>query len=112
MRVNPIFPNLVLTILFYQKVCVSVELCSVLHDGDNLSDHDVVSLKLAISVTHKTLDVRMIDKLLWRQATTPELIKYQNNLDRLLCKCDIPDHVLQCDDVFCDVHQHFYTRIS
>jgi len=80
-----------------EGLCDSVESYSILHDGDNLSD----------SVTHNTLDVSVIDKLLWDKATTSQLLKYQNNLDQLLCKCDIPDHVLQCDDVFCNVHPHF-----
>ena len=90
-----------------EGLCDSVDSYSVLHDNDNFSDYDVVSLKLTISVTHNTLDISMIDKLLWYKATHSQLIKYQNNLDRLLCKCNIPDHVFQSDDVFCDVHNQF-----
>jgi len=49
----------------------------------------------------------MIDKLLWHKATTSQLIKYPNNLDQLLGSCDIPYHVLQCDEFFGGFQQHF-----
>ena len=89
-----------------EDLCDIVESYSALQNGDNVLDHNVVSFKLFISVTHNNLDVRGIDKLLWKKATTFQLIKYPNNLDELLCYCDITDHVLQCDDAFCDIHQH------
>ena len=71
MIISRIFP-----ILYWPFSFFSVKSYSVLHDGDNWSDHDVVLLKLAILVTHHTLDVSMIDKLLWHKATTSQLIKY------------------------------------
>ncbi len=82
----------------------SVEHCCVTHDGDNLSDHSVVSLQLAIEVTHNTINVCNFNKLLWRKASHSQLNTYQSNLDTALSDVLLRDNVVQCNDMFCHAH--------
>ncbi len=81
-----------------------IESYCVMHDGDNLSDHDVISIQLAISVKHTSIDVAQTCKLLWRNATSNQIDEYQNNLNILLSNIKLSEHVIECNDRFCDIH--------
>ena len=43
----------------------SINYCNVLHDGDNLSDHDVVSMELALNIKYDFIDAEFVRKPLW-----------------------------------------------
>ena len=83
----------------------NIEYCSVLHDGDTLSDHDVVSLHMAIDIKHYTVDVEQVSKLLWSKATDSQLNQYNHNLNHILSRVKISNDVVNCRDKFCSVHR-------
>ena len=60
-----------------------IEYCSVSHDGDNMSDHDVVSIKVSINITHDMADEQHFNKVLWQRATNDQLEEYKYALDDL-----------------------------
>jgi len=83
----------------------SVEHCSVLHDGDNLSDHDVVSLQLTVNIVHDVINTEFVCKPLWWKATEHQLNAYKRKLDALLSKIVLPVDAINCKNLFCHSHR-------
>ena len=75
-------------------------------DGDNRSDHDAVSMELALNIKYDFIDAEFVRKPLWRKATQNHLSEYKRTLDLLLSNVSLPEHVIRCDDNFCCTHQN------
>ena len=52
-----------------------------------------------------------IPKPKWHTVTSTSLSLYKLTLDELLCKLDIPDDVLSCSNLFCEVHTNFISSL-
>jgi hypothetical protein len=87
-----------------QNLISSITKYSVLHDGDNFSDHDVVTLKLSLSIDNIRDISAFVGKPLWHKATEQHLERYRCNLDILLSKICVPKIAVQCDNNFCSEH--------
>ena len=87
-----------------QNMISSVINYSVQHDGDNLSDHEVVTLKLSLSFDNIRDISAFVSKPLWHKATQQQLERYRCDLDMLLSKIRVPKIALQCDNNFCSEH--------
>ena len=83
----------------------SIEQFVVQHDGDNLSDHDVISMQVPISVSFDSIDVEQVRKPLWRKATDQHICQYKYRLDAALDNMCLPTEALHCNDRFCSAHQ-------
>lgn len=65
-------------VLFEQSV-LSID---AIHDGDNLSDHEPVVMKLCLESKYVRLTKKIhLDKIAWHKAKAPHLSNY---IDRLL----------------------------
>ena len=84
----------------------SITKCHVLHDGDNLSDHSVVYLVVAVDVTHSIVETEFVNKTLWWKATNEHLQTYMSNLDNLLSQINIPVDTIACRDRTCMIAVH------
>ena len=78
--------------------------CTVLHDGDNLSDHDVVCMELSLNTIYDMVDVEYESKPLWGKATQTNLSEYKHTLDTLLTNINIPVDAVLCKNKFCSMH--------
>ena len=78
----------------------------VLYNGNNLSDHNPVTIQTNHNVLHtknKSLSCRVID---WENATKQNIENYKNHLDHFLNQYHIPSYVLNCDKYFCNTHDN------
>ena len=83
----------------------SIEQFTMLHDGDNLSDHDVISMRIHIAISYDNVNVECVNKPLWSKATQQQLSQYKQCLDSTLDCITVPGEALHCEDVFCSEHQ-------
>ena len=84
---------------------------SVYHDGDNLSDHDLIVMKINddfMSKNHKSLlndDSSSLKPILqWDKVDQNQIYFYKNVLDDLLHSITVPNSLTSCDYRFCDTH--------
>jgi hypothetical protein len=62
--------------------------CSVRHDGDNLSDHDPITLSLTIDWSiFDLVQRRYASKCKWHKANADDLLSYKRSLKRRLTLC-------------------------
>ena len=70
---------------------------------------------LVTEKTTRTPRVHLVDrecpKPRWHVVTSTSLSHYKLTLDELLCKLDIPDDVLSCSNLFCEVHTSFISSL-
>jgi len=83
------------------------ELC-VLHDADNLSDHEPIVLQLLLD----TRCVDFVDKVhtpcvSWAKATANDLLYYRTVLNQTLQNVHLPTDALLCNDMNCSSTFHF-----
>ena len=80
---------------------------SGLSEGDNLSDHSVVYIKLSIDVTYFSVTAASSkDKLQWEDASDIALDNYKHKLDCILFNVFVPNEALDCNDYFCSNSKH------
>jgi hypothetical protein len=80
---------------------------SVLHDADNLSDHDPIFLSLRIDVKVLVLSNRVYSpRLSWVKATAYELNNYSTILTHNLQAISLPSAALLCTDMSCEDPNH------
>jgi len=89
--------------LLYNK---SIESVHVLHDIDNLSDHEPIVLRLDI------LYVGFADKVhtpyvSWSKATDDHLLNYQTLLNEALHNIHLPVDTFLCNNMSCSYTLHF-----
>ena len=78
----------------------------VLYNGNNLSDHNPVTIQTNHNVLHtknKSLSCRVID---WENATKQNLENYKKHVEHFLNQYHIPSYVLNCDKYFCKTHDN------
>jgi hypothetical protein len=80
----------------------SVDSFSVLHDIDNLSDHEPISLRLSLNIHCLGFQERIYTPhISWVKATEANLQDYSDVLSRLLKNIFIPVDALSCKDSSC-----------
>ena len=91
---------------------------SILHEGDNVSDHAAVSLTLSIPVQiiNQPTDVTNKQRTFnWKKATDENMTSYRDRMLDLLCNVATPADALNCDDPFCKLHiddiMHYHDAI-
>jgi exonuclease III len=78
---------------------------SVSHDGDNLSDHSVVTLCINWPIVHfEEPSVESSPKLKWDCANDIQIDDYKHTLDCLLAHVVIPWDAIKCNNCFCSEH--------
>jgi hypothetical protein len=81
--------------------------CRVLHDVDNMSDHD--PLELCIMSNCNYLDCRervFVPRASWVKASEVDIEKYRWNLSSRLHNIPIPVDMLLCNDLLCNDATH------
>jgi len=88
----------------------AVQSVSVLHEVDNLSDHDPLLVELAVDfskVSEAATMGRLFSKrLAWHKATDDHIAHYQAHLHTLLQDVNLPYGALFCRDVTCADPEH------
>ena len=75
------------------------------HDGDNLSDHSPVYLKLKIDTKHLSGNNKIFEgRPKWDAADKGSLEMYRNCLSVLLCDINIPMEAINCVNMNCKEH--------
>ena len=78
------------------------------HDGDNMSDHAIVSMVIDIPVTYYECGDNCNVKdtsLKWSDATASDIAYYVQCLDNLLSNVKIPWHAIHCKEYTCVTHK-------
>ena len=76
----------------------------VLYNGNNLSDHNPVSIESnhkAMQTRNNSFNYRVID---WDKATKEHIVKYKKQLEYFLNQYNIPLCIVNCDNLFCTDH--------
>lgn len=86
-----------------------IQMYSVLHEGDNLSDHSPVVLSLSLPVMyawHRTngTDKQHRPRTNWKTATDQDVQEYGRVLDLTLSSIAVPWEAIQCTDYYCTMH--------
>ena len=88
---------------------------SVLHLGENLSNHAPILVKYLCSNTVSILDddtkLAPISKPAWNKVTTDQINSYRNKLTEALHNITIPEESLSCSNVKCS-NEHHCTAID
>ena len=80
---------------------------SVLHDIDNLSDHDAVNLLLSMDFECTGKVDRVFSRgVSWAKANEAQLCNYQKILSEYLCNVKLPGDTLLCEDLRCQKDSH------
>ena len=81
----------------------------IIEDIENRSDHAPLCVDVTLPIIKSNIkDTRhFIPKPKWHAVTSTPLSHYKLTLDELLCKLDIPDDVLSCSNLFCELHSSF-----
>ena len=83
------------------------------HEGDNVSFHEAIVLKLNLDVEYLSLSDRIyVKKPQWNKASHGELSRYRNVLDDLLGEVDVPWDAIRCDNVMCNDRANHCDRIQ
>jgi hypothetical protein len=76
--------------------------CFVVHQGDNLSDHDPIFLGLRLESRFlKTANRVCTPQLSWRKASDQDLQNYATSADLLLQQIQIPTDSISCHNKMC-----------
>ena len=79
----------------------SVERIHVLHDVDNLSDHEPIVLQLLLDLQCVGFANRVHTPCVsWAKANEDDLLSYQNSLNRALQDIHLPTCALLCSELF------------
>ena len=78
---------------------------NVLHDGNNVSDHNVVCLSLELDITYnESVEKQFYPQPLWQHASDDDIIKYKKDLSGLLSDICVPNDVINCNNHLCCEH--------
>ena len=82
----------------------------VLHDVDNLSDHDATFLDLDLDVRYVGLSANVYTpRLSWKKASDSDLFNYKSALSMYLGEMNFQSDVFTCHDTNCKNSYHFRT---
>lgn len=93
-------------ILVTNNLISHVTTCRSIHDGDNLSDHELLNVTLNVqnlSYAEDTVPIHRVTPK-WHVASEKQLDDYTRVLDQFLGDIKVPWGAIHCDDYFC--HQH------
>ena len=94
-----VLDHLILSGTLFDDALVSVD---VIHDGDNLSDHDPIIIKLNLYSNIVSLSQKVYrEKIAWYKASEDNLSVYRNELKHSLNSIIIPVEALACHDPLC-----------
>jgi len=80
----------------------------VIHDVDNMSDHEPLYLMLELRVLRlRFTNVKHVPRPSWAKASDENISAYKDMLRVSLSSIDIPQHVLLCGDHMCCNSDHF-----
>ena len=85
-----------------------IDSCSVRHHGDNLSDHDPITLSLTIDWS--TIDLfprHYASKCKWHKANADDLLSYKRSFEASIDSLFLPVDVISCQRVTYDNRLHF-----
>jgi len=85
-----------------------VKAVTTLHDVDNLSDHDPLSMQIGLLVRTFVLTGPKNNKIkpAWYKANRADILKYKNHLQSHLHDISDPTSVLSCHNVKCCNEEH------
>ena len=87
--------------------CNNVDSNFVLHDADNLSDHDPIILQLSLAMNLVCLANRVYTRhTSWAKATSQDCDKYKGLLSEKLCEIDLPVDAISCKNMNCSSAEH------
>jgi hypothetical protein len=91
-------------VLFEQAVS-SID--AIIHDGDNLSDHEPVTMNLRLVSKYVSLSTKIhLDKIAWHKANDSHLSEYRNVLNDALTGITVPASAIACGNPLCGNTQH------
>ena len=85
---------------------VSYSELKVLYNGNNLSDHNPVSIQTnhnVIQTKSNVIKYRVTD---WAKATEENIRNYKMQLENLLNYYQLPSSIINCNNLFCDIHDN------
>lgn len=99
-----ILDHFILSGVLFDEAIISAD---ALHDGDNLSDHDPIILKLCLDSKYVSLVERIhCDKIAWHKANDCHIAEYKLSLQSLLSCITIPVEAIACHDPLCKNVNH------
>ena len=96
---------------FFWNDSLIVSDAGVLHIVDNMSDHEAIYCVLETSgfdkvSTEEEVTARPSNKPSWKKATPEQRVYFSEDLHQKLENINIPDCVLNCRDIHCDMEEH------
>ena len=86
-----------------------VERAYVVHDVDNLSDHDPILLDIGLDIQYVGLSAKVYTpRPSWRKASQTDLFNYSSALSKELSCLPLDSDVLVCHDMKCNDILHFH----
>ena len=85
---------------------VSYSELKVLYNGNNLSDHNPVTIQTnhnVIQTKSNVIKYRVTD---WAKATEENIRNYKMQLENLLNYYQLPSSIINCNNLFCDIHDN------
>jgi hypothetical protein len=83
---------------------------NVIYDVDNVSNHNIVLLDVNISVVHLSDDSQYVNidkkRCDWTKASNANIVSYKDELDCRLSNVNIPNDLIQCNNVTCQSENH------
>ena len=92
-----------------ENLLSSLTTYSVLHEGDNLSDHSVVRMVLDLSFVSYCAEQEAAlraNRFNWQTASCQDTEKYKAYLDKYLDKLILPESILECNNLNCFDARH------
>jgi hypothetical protein len=88
----------------YEQAVLSID---AIHDGDNLSDHEPVSMKLRLESKNVSLSTEIhLDKIAWHKASESHLLEFRSILDDARTGIVVPVSAIACGNPLCGNAQH------
>ena len=97
---------------FIDHIIVSINYSNpnVLYKGNNLSDHNPVTIQTNHSAQHTRKDSFSYKIIDWDRATKENIKNYKKQLDYYLIQFNIPPCVINCNNLFCNDHDNIITE--
>ena len=83
---------------------------NVLYNGNNLSDHNPVTIQTNHSAQQTRKDSYSYKIIDWNKATIENINNYKKQLDYYLIQFNIPSCVINCNNLFCNDHDNIITE--
>jgi hypothetical protein len=99
-----VFDFFILSGALFDQAIMSVDM---MHDGDNLSDHEPVIRKMCLNSKYFSLSDKVhVERIAWYKATVNHIADYKCALDSLLSDIEIPVGAITCHNPLCTNLEH------